>query len=114
MRCISCGGRRVWRWILQPSRPALLAPARAYSGDDGVHLRVSEQAARGLRERWHRGACHAVGSHFANYGVVRGGKISGVGETVRDAALAADAVASRAILRVERIEIDDVFRLHRN
>ena len=80
----------------------------ADSTDNGIDLFVGEHAARALREGRHRGAGYAICGGAANRGIVGDREENGIAQRDRRSALAAGAVASRAVLRVENVEVHNL------
>src|SRR5580704_15747182 len=67
-----------------------------------------------MRKARHGGSGHASGRQSANHGIVRDREIGWIGETNRQATFTVDAMAARAVLRIERVKVDNVIGLNGN
>ena len=73
----------------------------------GIDLFIRKHSPGTLRKGRHWSTPHPVSGGAANRGIVRNGEEHGISQSNRWSALAARAVASSAILRIENIEIHD-------
>ena len=102
--------RPPWNWSragrLRRLRSA--SPAFTDAGDQNVDLLISQRTAGALRGRRHRSAGDSAGNHAMHRSVVDDREIDVIVHRDCGAGFAVGAVASRAILAVERREVSDV------
>src|ERR1700730_13149043 len=82
----------------------------AESANQRIDLFVGEHSSGALCECGHRGATHSVRGCVANRRVVSDCQENRIAQSITRPAASATAVASRAILRIENVELQNVIR----
>jgi len=93
------GAAKIARWSPGPD-----------STYQGIDLFVCEHSASALLKCGHRRATYSVGGYGANHRIVSDCQENGIAQSVARSAASASAVASRAVLCVENIELQNLIR----
>ena len=98
------GSLRCVEWGISAGEKTRLSPGPD-SANQGIDLFVGEHSASALRKGGHCSAAYSVGSGAANHGIVSDRQEDGIPQSDRRSPVSAGAVASRAVLSVEDIEL---------
>src|SRR5690242_18087022 len=90
-----------------------VSPARKDSTRDPINLLLSQHSPGALRERRHRCSSDTVDNNVAHSGFIDDGKVYGTGYSNRRSSAALRAVATRAVLRIESVEVQNLARGNR-